>query len=293
MAKRRPRVSFLNAALTAVILSMAPAGFSQTSDHAPPRLLDRYSSPEPSCQLARTLDYLADALIAYEDDIAYVIVYRTYNSYTSSAPRQNLPGMFQRHSRVVKNYLVKEKHFADDRVQIIDGGIIEGGMPDHFQAEVWLVPKGQPPPLPDEHARPFIQQTNQRRLFDEYSYNPDNNMAEYFDPVARLEGFAKTLGSEPNAVGYIIGYGKSLDINEWRLVDGTNEYVTREYQQSDSEGTGKEIAMAERSSLLELFGIDQSRVWVIDGGYISSQMVELWIVPTGGVAPKATPTKAN
>jgi hypothetical protein len=287
MESHRLSFALLVAALTAIILCTGRASMSQTSEQARPRFLGSYGNTQPSCELGAALSYLAAQLTTSVDDVAYVIVYRGYNNTGSFFHQPNPPGLFQRHSHALKNYLVKEKHFASERLEVIDGG-----MREQFRADMWLVPKGQTPPPPRADALPAMQETNQRRLFDEYLYDPESDMAEYFDPVARLDGFAKTLSSEPSAVGYIIGYAECLDVTEWRLADGngTNEYVTREYQQSAPEGTGRKIAMAEKRRLLKLFGIDQSRVSVIDGGYKNSQMIELWIVPAGGEAPNPTPT---
>jgi hypothetical protein len=37
-------------------------------------------------------------------------------------------------------------------------------------------------------------------------------------------------------------------------------------------------------------GIDGSRIVVVNGGFREGDSVELWIVPTGATAPRATPT---
>lgn len=287
MANHRLRFVVLNATLAVAGFCTGPGSLSQTSDQPRPRFLGAYINTQPNCELGAVFSYVAADLTASVDDVAYVIVYRGYNNTGSVFHKSNPPGLFQRHSHAWKNYLVKEKHFASERIEVIDGGIRE-----QFCADIWLVPKGQKPPEPRADARPPIQETNQRRLFDEYFYDPESDLAEYFDPIARLDGFAKALASEPGVVGYIIGYGESLDITEWRTADGngTGEYVTREYRQSDPEGTGRTIALAEKRRLLQLFGLDQSSVSVIDGGQKNSKMIELWIVPRGGDAPTPTPT---
>ena len=45
-----------------------------------------------------------------------------------------------------------------------------------------------------------------------------------------------------------------------------------------------------RDYLITQRGIDASRFEVVNGGFREDDSVELWIVPSGAAAPKATPT---
>jgi hypothetical protein len=282
--------ALVNAAITASILCFAPASFSQKGDQTQSKLLTSYGNPGASDELGAALDQLAEALRTQVSDIGYVIVYRGHNNPPRSSRRYDPPGLFHRHALAVRNYLVRAKNIESERIEVIDGG-----MRNRFQADIWLVPKGERPPSPSPDATGEVQEANQPTPFDEYFLVSDSDMSEYFeyfDPFARLDGFATVLASKPSTVGYIIGYAQCLDVTEGRRVDknGVEDYVTRDYQRCDAVGTGRKIAMMEKRSLSRLFGIAPPRVSVIDGGYRNSRMVELWIVPRGGEIPRPTPT---
>lgn len=280
-------LALITSAITATILCVAPVGFSQRSDERQAKLLTSYSHSGPSCELGAALDLLAETLRTQVDDVAYVIVYGGYDNPQSFFHRYDPPGLFRRHALAVRNYLVRAKDVESRRFEVIDGG-----MRKRFQADIWLVARGQKPPSHSPDATSEIPESSQPRLFDEYGLYSESDMAEYFDPVSRLDGFAKGLAGQPGAVGYIIGYAQCLDVSEGRLVkkNGVDEFVTRDYKECDAVGTGRKIGTMEKRSLIRLFGTAPSRMLVVDGGYRDSQMVELWIVPANEKAPKPTPT---
>jgi hypothetical protein len=45
-----------------------------------------------------------------------------------------------------------------------------------------------------------------------------------------------------------------------------------------------------REYLVDQRGIDASRLTVVNGGFREADTVELWMVPSGAAAPRATPT---
>ena len=88
------------------------------------------------------------------------------------------------------------------------------------------------------------------------------------DQKARLDNLAVELQNDPSTRAYIIAYG----------------------------GRYSPIAQVEmlmkraRDYIVEQRGIDASRLVIVNGGFRENDNVELWIVPAGAEAPRATPT---
>jgi hypothetical protein len=102
---------------------------------------------------------------------------------------------------------------------------------------------------------PVRQQVGPRK-FDEYGN------IRFNDEKARLDNYAIQLQNEPSSTGVIIAYGSC---------DG--EGMTRGNRAKDY--------------LVNTRGIDAGRITVVDGGCRSELHVELWIVPSGAMAPAA------
>ena len=100
------------------------------------------------------------------------------------------------------------------------------------------------------------------RKFDEC-----NNCA-FDDQKARLDHLGTELQNDPTTKTYIIAYGgRTSPISQVeRLMTRAREYLRKER------------------------GIDDSRIVTINGGFREQDSVELWIVPSGAAAPRATPT---
>lgn len=90
------------------------------------------------------------------------------------------------------------------------------------------------------------------------------------DEISRLDYLGNLLRSEPNSLGYIIVYGGRR---------GRRDYA-------------KKRAACIEDYMRRRLGFNKDRVKVINGGYREGTMVEMWIVPSGECAPKATPTVA-
>jgi hypothetical protein len=88
------------------------------------------------------------------------------------------------------------------------------------------------------------------------------------DQKARLDNLAVELQNDPSTRAYIIAYG------------GRNSPMAQ-----------VEVLMKRaRDYVVEQRGIDASRLVIVNGGFREKDSVELWIVPAGAEAPRATPT---
>ncbi len=94
------------------------------------------------------------------------------------------------------------------------------------------------------------------------------NSCTYDDQKARLDNLAVELQNDPSTRAYVIAYGGRMSpIGQVeRLMSRAREYL-----------------IAQR-------GIDASRFTIVNGGFREEDSVELWIVPSGAAAPRATPT---
>jgi hypothetical protein len=94
------------------------------------------------------------------------------------------------------------------------------------------------------------------------------NNCTFDDQKARLDNLAVELQNDQSATGYIIAYG------------GRTSPI----------GQVERLMTRARDYLIKQRGIDDSRIVVINGGFREDDSVELWIVPSGAAAPRATPT---
>jgi hypothetical protein len=163
-----------------------------------------------------------------------------------------------------------------------------------FTVHFWLLKNGANAPAAEPHAE-FKPGVIAVEPFDEYFFRrPDGSdtLLVFQSVKARLTGYAEELRENPEVVGYIIGYGSCVEIYETRLreINGVEKYQERNYQDCDKPGTGKKAAESEKKLLSEKFGIDRSRLRTIEGGFRSSQSIELWSVPAGEPPPSPSPT---
>jgi len=94
------------------------------------------------------------------------------------------------------------------------------------------------------------------------------NNCTFDDQKARLDNLAVELQNDQSTTGYIIAYGGRTS-----PIEQVERLMTRA-----------------RDYLIKQRGIDGSRIVVINGGFREGDSVELWIVPSGAAAPRATPT---
>jgi hypothetical protein len=94
------------------------------------------------------------------------------------------------------------------------------------------------------------------------------NSCSLDDQKARLDNLAVELQNDPSTRAYIIAYGGRMS----------------------PLGQAEKLMSRTRDYLITKRGIDGSRLVVINGGFREEDSVELWIVPSGAAAPRATPT---
>ena len=88
------------------------------------------------------------------------------------------------------------------------------------------------------------------------------------DQKARLDNLAVEMQNDPSTRAYIIAYGGRMS-----PVNKVEKLMSR----------AREYLVTQR-------GVDASRLVVVNGGFREEDSVELWIVPSGAAAPRATPT---
>lgn len=128
----------------------------------------------------------------------------------------------------------------------------------------------------DGSADPTCRQTAQsvavvtapeRKVIVAREFDECNNCA-FDDQKARLDNLAVELQNEPSTTAYIIAYGGRY-----------------------SPLAQVEVLMKRaRNYIVEQRGIDASRLVIVNGGFRETDSVELWLVPSGAAAPRATPT---
>jgi PEGA domain len=94
------------------------------------------------------------------------------------------------------------------------------------------------------------------------------NSCSYDDQKARLDNLAVELQHDPTTRAYVIAYGGRMS----------------------PLGQVEKLMSRARDYLVADRGIDASRFSIVNGGFREEDSVELWIVPSGAAAPRATPT---
>ncbi len=128
----------------------------------------------------------------------------------------------------------------------------------------------------DGSADPTCRQTAQsvavvtapeRKVIVAREFDECNNCT-FDDQKARLDNLAVELQNDPSTTAYIIAYGGRY-----------------------SPLAQVEVLMKRaRNYMVDQRGIDASRLVIVNGGFREADSVELWIVPSGAAAPRATPT---
>lgn len=113
-------------------------------------------------------------------------------------------------------------------------------------------------------------QPNLARKIDTYSYGSGSGMrvGNDDDVDSHLDNFAYFLKQEPSARGYMVSY--------------RGKRKSPKYFAYNPEWQFSQLNIEWR--------FKKGRIVLVDGGYRSEAMMELWIVPKGAVAPKVAPT---
>jgi hypothetical protein len=112
----------------------------------------------------------------------------------------------------------------------------------------------------------YIAGTTKPAIYDRFSTLPECDLR------GRLDNFLVTLRDNPGAKGYIIFY-RGVDELPGQQTDAFAERVLNLY-----------------ANHVRLRRFPQERVILIDGGFRSSRMTELWFTPPGGEAPQPSET---
>lgn len=104
-------------------------------------------------------------------------------------------------------------------------------------------------------------QASYESMFGSYNYD---GLAE---ENKHLDKFAQALLLDANMEGYIFGYAGQ-----------------RAYRDE-----GKLRAERAKSYVVEKYGIKAERIWAVDGGHSTYQVVQLYVLPAGGDVPRPNP----
>lgn len=123
--------SFIMPIAIAGILVIAPGVFAQESSHAS-RKVDEFIGEVDYEDLIARLDNFAIELQNQPGALGHVIVYRS---------RRDPPSISQRYALLARDYLVRQRGIARNRLVTADGG--RSGC---LMYELWIVPPGAAPP---------------------------------------------------------------------------------------------------------------------------------------------------
>jgi len=245
--------------LLLLCLSAAQPYAQQQSASGGARLIDKFGEIQWSDLIAR-LDNFAIELQNEPASRAFIVAY---------AARHKFPGWPVRRARSAMAYLAMTRGIDSTRISVVNGGL-----QDETQFELWVIPAGAEPPVKPFDASLLMSGEKTPLLFDRFTVyerddigSADETMAEFPDSVSAYNLFAEVLRSDRSLRGLIIGYaskrGKLADAR--RIVSRAKFVVVKEYL------------------------IDVRRVVALAGGRRSDKMIELWLVPPGAELPKPSP----
>ena len=113
--------------------------------------------------------------------------------------------------------------------------------------------------------------------FDEYGQVCEE------DEKARLDHFAITLNEHPDLVGYVVFYGG-------RCYSSCEIDYPRHRPHYPRRGEAEQRAGRIKPFMVMTRGIDEDRIFVVNGGFRESWTAELWLAPKGAPPPPLSPT---
>ena len=211
------------------------------------------------CDLTARLDNLAANLQNEPKARAFIIGYH----------EKGKPGYSENRLKGLRRYLVVERGIESEKLVFVNGG---NPISERALAELWLVPEGAPPPVPEPSPAkpaPFSGMLG--------SYRTDETFQGLYVEVGYSEtdlvqmDFVEKLKEQPESVGY---------------------FVIRAAKES-LPGTFGRIARRDERELQKRYGIAAERLKSIDGGMTEGENseVELWILPEDAPPPPGVAEK--
>jgi len=254
MATRKYPIPIVFVLLSVIFLAQVESRVAQTASEAGPVKFDEYGDL-PTDDAAAHLDLFADKLFKQPRLKGQIVAY--------SDPRFDRGGYLRRIYGIGK-YLTDARGIDADRIIVVDGGYSE-----RLSTELWLVPEGANPPLPDSKLVPPSVNISAAYKFDEecLDCSPAVNLYLYGLDEG-LQFYAEVLQRSPGARGVFV-------------VRPDRDFKMRPALRE---------ALKARSLLIKRYGIKAQRVSVKSAGSRNdgTAVVEMWVVPAGAQLPVTT-----
>jgi hypothetical protein len=201
---------------------------------------------------------LSDLLHHQDDFVAYLV------AYTS---RSSLPGMWRRIARRDADDL-QSRGIQRDRIKIIFGGVTEKTKDDTHEREalvqIWVLPNDAPPP-----AKEAKLESTPKKAFQIGTYN-DYSLKDKEQERLIFAGFADVVHTDKNLNLYIITRPR---------IEPTEKISPDEPDDIDTQKLGEKW----KSELVEKYGIDENRIFVIKAAAdeFREGEIDVWVTPPG------------
>jgi hypothetical protein len=243
--------------LSIIFLGQVESRSAQTPSKAAPVKFDEYGDLSTD-DAAAHLDLFADKLFKQSKLKGQIIGY--------SYPGIQRGGYLRRIYGVGK-YLTYARGIDADRVTVVDGGYRE-----KLSIELWLIPDGANPPIPDSKLGPPSVNISAAYKFDEECLDCSPAVDLYLYGLEEgLQFYAEVLHRSPDARGvFVVRPDQVVRIR-----------------------TALREALKARGLLIRHYGIKQERVAVKPAASRNdgTAVVEMWVVPAGAQLPATTSNK--
>lgn len=236
------------------------------------RLFDLHGDIPCDDTLAR-LDALAQELKSSPMVKVHVIGYGGVSSGS---------GRVQHRLSHVARYIIGTHGIDSSRVFMTNAG--RQGL-EELKIEFWIMPEGATPPELPPAAPAGVEDSTAREYDEGYldfvRYEGKYQLACCDICELEMPDIRAYVGAvrKADAQAYVILY-LGLDLE-------TNSVVDRR------RGGFRKMEEIFKRMLVKVYGLDANRITIAYGGGRAHRMVELWIVPRGAPAPKATPTHTS
>jgi hypothetical protein len=255
MTTQKHPIAIVFVLLSIIFLAQVESRSAQTAPEAAPVKFDEYGDL-PTDDAAAHLDLFADKLFKQPKLKGQIIGY--------SDPGIQRGGYLRRIYGIGK-YLTYARGIDADRITVVDGGYR-----GELSTELWLIPEGANPPIPDSKLVPPSVNISAAYKFDEECLDCSPAVALYLYGLDEgLQFYAEVLQRSPIARGvFVVRPDQDVRIR-----------------------TALREALKARALLIKRYGIKAERVTVKasasrrDG----TAGVEMWVVPAGAQLPVTTP----